>query len=88
MIIEIDESFKKDFKLIKNIEIEKRIINKLDFLEKALFIENIPNIKKLKWFNNFYRLRIWDYRIWFSFNWTKIILLRVRNRKDIYNVFP
>jgi hypothetical protein len=48
MIIEVDESFKKDFALIKNKEIEKRIINKLSLLERTLYIEDVSNVKKLK----------------------------------------
>ena len=34
MIIEIDNSFKKDFKKLKNKEIEKRVIDKLDNIDK------------------------------------------------------
>lgn len=88
MIIEIDKSFKKDFQNLKNNEIQKRIIQKLDKLEKLDDLSKISNIKKMKWFETFYRLRVWDYRVWFEFNWNKIILLRVRSRKDIYNIFP
>lgn len=88
MIIEIDESFKKDFLSLKNKEIEKRIIQKLNQLEKAENLWEISNLKKMKWFDNFFRLRVWVYRIWFEFDWKKIILLRVRSRKDIYNIFP
>jgi len=88
MIIEVNESFEKDFKKLKNKELEKRIINKLNIIEKEISLENISNIKKLYWFNDLYRLRIWDYRIWFRLKSNKIILLRVRSRKDIYNIFP
>lgn len=88
MIIEIDESFKKDFLSLKNKEIEKRIIQKLNQLEKAKNLNELSNLKKMKWFDNFFRLRVWDYRIWFEFAWNKIVLLRVRSRKDIYNIFP
>lgn len=88
MIIEIDESFKKDFLSLKNNEIEKRIIQKLNQLEKAKSLNELSNLKKMKWFDNFFRLRVWDYRIWFEFDWNKVILLRVRSRKDIYNIFP
>jgi mRNA interferase RelE/StbE len=42
----------------------------------------------MKWFSDFYRIRIWDYRIGLKLEWNKIILLRIRNRKDIYNIFP
>lgn len=88
MIIEVDNSFKKDFKKIKNLEIEKRIINKLDLLENVEHINEISNLKLMKWFNNFYRIRIWDYRIWLKIEWDIITLIRVRSRKDIYNIFP
>ena len=88
MIIEIDNSFKKDFKKLKNKEIEKRVIDKLELLEKSENLDSISNVKIMHWFSNFYRMRIWDYRIWFIIEWNKIILLRVRSRKDIYNISP
>lgn len=88
MIIEVDESFKFDFKKLKNKELENRIIKKIEDIEKVKNIQDIPNLKKMKGFEKFYRIRIWDYRLWLEYNWIKIILLRVRNRKDIYNIFP
>lgn len=88
MIIEVDDSFKLDFKKLKNKEIENRIIKKIEDIEKIKNIQDMSNIKKMRGFENFYRIRIWDYRIWFEYSWNKIILLRVRNRKDIYNIFP
>jgi hypothetical protein len=48
MIIEVDDSFKKDFKKIKNLELEKRIINKLDSIELLENIYEISNIKTMK----------------------------------------
>lgn len=88
MIIEIDDSFKKDFLKIKNNDIRKRIISKIETIEKVDFLDEITNIKKLKGFEKYYRIRLWDYRIWFEYNQEKIILIRVRSRKDIYNIFP
>ncbi len=88
MIIEVDNSFKKDFKKIKNLELEKRVIDKLNKIEKVNNIYDISNIKLMKWFSDFYRIRIWDYRIGFKLEWDKLILLRIRNRNDIYNIFP
>ncbi len=45
MIIEVDNSFNKDFKKIKNIELEKRIIEKIEN------IYDISNIKIMRWFS-------------------------------------
>jgi len=58
MIIEIDESFKKDFLKIKKYEVKKRILSKIETLEKVNFLEEITNIKKLKGFEKYYRIRI------------------------------
>ena len=58
MIIEVDNSFKKDFKKIKNIELEKRIIKRINIIEKLDDIYDIPNIKMMKGFQNLYRIRI------------------------------
>lgn len=88
MIIEVDESFKKDFKNLKNEIVQKRVIEKLDEIEKLSNVAEISNVKKMKWFDKFYRIRVWDYRIWFELSWETIIVLRVRSRKDIYNIFP
>lgn len=88
MIIELDESFKNDFKKLKNKDLEKRIIKKIEELEKIENIYDISNVKKMKGFDTFYRVRVWDYRIWFEFDGIKIVLLRLRSRKDIYEVFP
>jgi hypothetical protein len=48
MIIEIDDSFKKDFKRIKDINLEKRIIDKLNIIETIDNIYDISNIKTMK----------------------------------------
>ena len=88
MIIEIDLSFKKDLLKLKNQQLNKRIINKLESIEKVESLNNIPNIKVMKWFPNFYRIRIWDYRIGVKLENNIIIFLRIRSRKDIYNIFP
>lgn len=88
MIIVVDESFEKDFKKLQGSNIQKRIIEKIDALELASKLAGIPNIKVMKWFPDFYRMRIWEYRIGFKYENDTIILLRVRSRKEIYNIFP
>ncbi|MDD5769668.1 MAG: type II toxin-antitoxin system RelE/ParE family toxin [Candidatus Gracilibacteria bacterium] len=88
MIIEVDESFKKDFKNLKNEIVQKRVIEKLDEIEKLSNVAEISNVKKMKGFDKFYRIRVGDYRIGFELSGETIIVLRVRSRKDIYNIFP
>ena len=89
MIIVIEDSFKKDFKKLKNPTLEKRVLSKIQDIENSPSLENISNIKKLIGFQNFYRIRIWDYRLGFEVRENgDILILVIRHRKDIYNIFP
>ena len=47
------------------------------------------DLKKIKGYENYYRIRIGAYRIGCEIQaGNKIIFYRVKNRKDIYKVFP
>jgi len=87
MIVEFREEFDKDLSKIDK-KILKRIFLKIEELENVLSLNNLSQIKKLRWFKNFYRIRIWDYRLGFSISDNKIILERFLHRKDIYKYFP
>jgi len=66
-------------------------------IEKLVF-EEIPgqkeipvklDFKKMQGYENYYRIRIGSYRIGCKIQTgSKIIFYRVKNRKDIYKVFP
>jgi len=87
MIVEFREEFDKDLSKLDKVLI-KRIFSKILILKEKNNLLEISGIKKLSWFENFYRIRIWDYRLGFSYEYPKIILERVLHRKDIYKYFP
>jgi len=66
----------------------KRVFEKINLIKELENINYLSNVKKLKWYKNFYRLKIWDYRIGFSLEKDKIVLERFLHRKDIYKYFP
>jgi mRNA interferase RelE/StbE len=83
-------TFIKDFKKLPK-EI-KLIVKKICF-EIAPQAKNLKefgnlNIKPIKGFKNFYRIKLKDYRIGFKKENSKIIFIRVKHRKDIYRHFP
>ena len=88
MIINVDKSFLKDIEKIQDKKVIWKIIKTLDELNQKETILDFPNIKKMAGFDVYYRLRVWDYRIWFSYLNGVLTLLRVRNRQDIYKFFP
>lgn len=82
-------SFIKDLKSLKSTPVFTAI--------KTLVFEEIPNtpdfeqlrqIKKLKGYENAYRIRVGDYRIGLTFDGEVVIFFRVLHRKEFYTYFP
>jgi len=89
MIIEFDKSFEKSLDKIKNKSIYPRIEKIILEFENSKSLSEIPNIKKLTGFKNYYRVRIGEYRLGFelvSENTLRFII--IAHRKDIYKLFP
>jgi mRNA interferase RelE/StbE len=51
-------------------------------------LNNLHNAKKLRGFENYYRLRIGVYRLGFKYENSKITFYRILHRKEIYRYFP
>jgi len=80
MIIEIQESAKKDLKKIDKQQALKILIQ----IKKLENYPHITNVKKLK---NHYppmRYRIGDYRILFEIENDSIIVVNIKHRKEAY----
>ncbi len=57
-------------------------------ISKYSTLSNIKNLKKLKGYDLFYRIRVDDYRIGLKADERTLVFERVLHRKDIYNLFP
>jgi len=68
----------------------KRGTEELSFLQipKIQKLVDMTNVKKIKGYKSFYRVRIGDYRIGFELRNGVIVFYRVLHRKDIYKYFP
>ena len=89
MIVEFDKSFYKSLEKIIDKSLFPRIERAITNLEKAKSFSDIPNLKKLAGFREYYRVRIGDYRLGFEkLSNTTIRLIIIANRKDIYKLFP
>lgn len=62
-----ENKFLKD---IKNLD--SNISNNLKKLLLNLEVSNslnwVKNMRKMIWYNDYYKIRIWDYRLWIKFN--------------------
>lgn len=87
MIVIYEKKFLKDLKSF-DVLLSKKVIKILNELKSYEKISDVKNIRKMVWYNDYYRLRFWEYRIWIKYSDNKIILQRILLRKDIYKIFP
>ncbi len=89
MIVEFDKSFEKSIGKIRDKLLLNRIEKTILKLERSDEIEDIPGAKKLSGFNNYYRIRIGDYRLGFEMiNSRTVRIIIFAHRKEIYQTFP
>ncbi len=88
MNIEFDKSFLKDLRNLKDNETKKQLQALIELMERVDTLEKIPQLKKLKGYDYYYRVRIRDYRIGLLVNHEVVWLVRFLHRKDIYRYFP
>ena len=88
MIVRIDKIFEKDTDRIKDKSLHLKIADCIDGVIECDDILSIKNIKKLKGSNNFYRIRIGDFRLGLLIEDGVVEFIRCLHRKDIYKYFP
>jgi mRNA interferase RelE/StbE len=88
MKVVFNRKFTKDIDKLPNSAIKIRLAELIEFCEMAETTDNLPNLKKLVGFNNFFRLRMGDYRIGILLDEDCIHFIRILHRKEIYKAFP
>jgi len=89
MEVKYKPAFIKDFNKIRKNK-DKKAIYRICF-EDVLHIDSISeikNIKKIKGYNHYYRVRKGDFRIGFKYEEEQLIFMRVLKRDNIYRYFP
>ena len=87
MKVEFRKSFTKDLKNVSDKSLLQRVKSEIEIIEKANFLQEIANRKKLKGFENFFRLKVADYRLGFALKMIRSFLSDFYT-KDIYKFFP
>ncbi len=90
MKVEFRKSFEKDLGKIRDGELLDRIKDTIESIEGSESILEVNNVKKLKAEGDYYRIRIGDYRIGFTFDEESesIVLVRLLHRREMYRYFP
>ena len=88
MKVEFRKSFTKDLKNVSDKSLLQKVKSEIETIEKADSLQEIANRKKLKGFENYFRLKVADYRLGFALKNDTVIFVRFLHRKDIYKFFP
>jgi mRNA interferase RelE/StbE len=86
--VKYEKSFAKDLKNIREKVLLKRVKDIIEEVKKAENLNEISNIKKLKGYDTFYRIKFGDYRVGFEVVDNKVIFTRFLHRKEVYRFFP
>ena len=87
MKLEFRDSFLKDVNYVKVSAIKKKIAAVITEAKSASSLSDIRNVKKMEGSDNYYRVRIGEYRIGVKLHDKTLIFLRCLHRKDIYHYF-
>ncbi len=88
MNVEFRKSFENDLQKILDAELLTRVQEIIEQVEKAENLTKIRNIKKLKGEEEYYRIRVGDYRLGIKVNDGIVSFVRILHRKEIYRYFP
>ncbi|MFC1851712.1 type II toxin-antitoxin system RelE/ParE family toxin [candidate division CSSED10-310 bacterium] len=88
MEIRYEKSFERDLRKVKNKSVKNKIKEKIDEIKEVDNFASLSGIKKIRGYENYYRVRIGNFRIGIELKENIIILARILDRKDIYKYFP
>jgi addiction module RelE/StbE family toxin len=88
MQVEFRKTFKQDLKNLKDGKVLKRIQKVVEEVELANALSEIRNIKLLQGHEDFYRIRVGDYRIGLFVEGEAVAFVRILHRKEVYRYFP
>jgi mRNA interferase RelE/StbE len=60
----------------------------IEEVERAETLRAVPNLKKLRGAEGYYRVRIGDYRLGLVLEGDTVVFVRFLHRKDLYRYFP
>jgi mRNA interferase RelE/StbE len=88
MKIKFESKFEKDLRNIKDKKLLSKIKEVILECKAVQTLNEVKNIKKMQGYQNFYRLKIGDYRVGIEIVNDELIFVRFLHRKDIYRFFP
>lgn len=80
--------FSKDLDSIQKEPTRKALLKAIKAMKEADSISQIKAVKKIEGYQDYYRIRIGEYRLGIKIAGNTVELIRFLHRKDIYKRFP
>ncbi len=88
MKVEFKKSFIRDLKKLKNKSLYQRLAEKIEQVEQTDSLLSVTSLEKMKGVDDYYRIRIGNYRVGLKLNNDTVLFVRFLHRKEIYRYFP
>ena len=88
MKVEFKRSFIKDLEQVKDKGLKERARKAIGRVKEAQTLQEIGNARKLRGGEQYYRIRIGDYRLGLVLEGDRVIFVRFLHRRDVYRYFP
>lgn len=88
MKTEFKASFLKAIRKINDQQLKTDIANSIVNVESAKNLTQINQLKKLKGYKQYYRIRIGNYRIGIKIEEGTVFFVDIDHRRNIYRIFP
>jgi mRNA interferase RelE/StbE len=82
------KSFARDLEKLKNAKLRAQIQSTITNIEAATDLRQISDLKKIISTDNFYRIRVGEYRMGVAIKQDAIEFIRCLHRRDLYRHFP
>lgn len=88
MRVAFKASFAKDLRKIKEKQLKIQVGEVIKLVEQSNSLHEVEHIKKIIGADNYFRIKLGDYRIGLIFQDNTVFFVRFLHRKDIYRHFP
>jgi len=88
MNILYSKKFLKDIEQLNERKIRRNIEDVINQIKDSHSLAELNSVRKMVGYDNYYRIRIGNYRLGLKSENSTVTMLRFKHRKDIYDVFP
>lgn len=88
MKVAFKSSFTRDLKSVKDKDLKVDLKKLIESVEQVQSLHELPNLKKLKTGDHYFRIKLGDYRVGVWVEHDTVNFVRFLHRKDIYRYFP